>query len=52
MIAHNNQFVKKETKQKYSKNWPYDVKDGLNSDMISILINSWFKGGDALVEKY
>ena len=30
MIAHNNQFVKKETKQKYSKNWPNDVKDGLN----------------------
>ena len=30
MIAHNNQFVKKETKQKYSKNWPYDVKDGLS----------------------
>jgi len=30
VIAHNNQFVKKETKQKYSKNWPYDVKDGLS----------------------
>jgi len=29
VIAHNNQFVKNETKQKYSKNWPYDVKDGL-----------------------
>jgi len=31
VIAHNNQFVKKETKQKYSKNWPYDVKDGLRT---------------------
>jgi hypothetical protein len=30
VIAHNNQFVKNETKKKYSKNWPYDVKDGLN----------------------
>jgi hypothetical protein len=29
VIAHNNQFVKKEAKKKYSKNRPCDVKDGL-----------------------
>jgi len=36
VIAHNNQFVKKETKQKYSKNWPYDVKDGLIESSMGI----------------
>ncbi|WP_292993570.1 hypothetical protein [Nitrosomonas sp.] len=27
-IHNNNKFVKNATKQKYSKNWPCDVKDG------------------------